>query len=213
MHNKNSTIMRKSYTLFATGIAFTAIFFTGCSENKPDEPAVATTAAEKPNFGGYESQVKWGEHLVTIGGCNDCHTPKKMTPMGPVDDSTLLLSGHPEKLSAPDVDRKQMESKGLVVTATFTAWVGPWGISYSANLTPDETGTGNWTEDQFLYAIKNNVSKGLAGSRPLMPPMSMMPVKHMTDEELKAVFAYLKTIKPVKNKSVQPTPPVLARKQ
>ncbi len=206
--------MSKSYSPFFTGLAFTAIFFTGCSENKPTEPAVeSTTAAEKPNFGGYETQVKWGEHLVTIGGCNDCHTPKKMTPMGPVDDSTLLLSGHPEKLPAPDVDRKQMESKGLVVTADFTSWVGPWGISYSANLTPDETGTGNWKEEQFLYAIKNSINKGIAGSRPLMPPMSMMPVKHMTDDELKAIFAYLRTIKPIKNNSVQPTPPALARKQ
>jgi mono/diheme cytochrome c family protein len=205
--------MSKSYSLFLIGIVFTSIFFVGCSDNNPAEPTVASAIAEKPNFGGYESQIQWGEHLVTIGGCNDCHTPKKMTSMGPIDDSTLLLSGHPEKLPAADVDRKQMESKGLVVTATFTAWVGPWGISYAANLTPDETGIGNWKEDQFLYAIKNNVSKGIAGSRPLMPPMSMMPVKHMTDEELKAVFAYLKTIKPVKNNSVQPTPPVLARKQ
>lgn len=206
--------MSKSYSPFVTGLAFTAIFFTGCSEEKPAGPAVeSTTAAEKRNFGGYETQSQWGEHLVTIGGCNDCHTPKKMTSMGPVDDSTLLLSGHPEKLPAPDVDRKQMESKGLVVTADFTAWIGPWGISYSANLTPDETGTGNWKEDQFLYAIKNSVSKGVAGSRPLLPPMSMMPVKHMTDEELKAIFAYLKTVKPIKNNSVQPTPPVLARKQ
>jgi len=206
--------MSKSCFPLITGLAFTAIFFTGCSEKKPTEPAVAsTTTTEKPNFGGYETQVQWGEHLVTIGGCNDCHTPKKMTPMGPVDDSTLRLSGHPEKLPAPDVDRKKMESKGLVVTADFTSWVGPWGISYSANLTPDETGTGNWSEDQFLYAIKNSVSKGLAGSRPLMPPMSMMPVKLMSDEELKAIFSYLRTVKPIKNNSVQPTPPVIARKQ
>ena len=204
--------MNKSYSSFVTGLTFTAIFLTGCSENKSGEPVVASTTAEKPNFGGYETQVQWGEHLVTIGGCNDCHTPKKMTPMGPVDDSTLLLSGHPEKLPGPDVDRKQMESKGLIVTADFTAWIGPWGISYSANLTPDETGTGNWKEEQFLYAIKNSVSKGLAGSRPLMPPMSLMPVKHMSDDELKAIFAYLRTVKPIKNNSVQPTPPELARK-
>ena len=206
--------MSKSYSPFVTGLAFTAIFFTGCSDNKPAEPeVVSTTVAEKPNFGGYETQVKWGEHLVAIGGCTDCHTPKKMTPMGPVDDSTLILSGHPEKLPAPDVDRKAMESKGLVVTLDFTSWIGPWGISYSANLTPDETGTGNWTENQFLYALRNMVSKGLPGARPLMPPMSMMPVKNMSDEELKAIFAYLKTIKPITNNSVQPTPPVLARKQ
>jgi mono/diheme cytochrome c family protein len=205
--------MSKYYSPFVTGFAFAAILVTGCSENKSAEPiASSTTATEKPNFGGYETQVKWGEHIVKIAGCNDCHTPKKMTPMGPEDDTALFLSGHPEKSPAPEVDRKQMESKGLVVTADFTAWVGPWGISYSANLTPDETGTGNWKEEQFIYAIRNSVSKGIAGSRPLMPPMSMMPVKLMTDEELKAIFAYLKTIKPIKNSSVQPTPPVLARK-
>lgn len=205
--------MRKSYLSFITALAFTVIFFAKCADNKQAEPTIeSTAAAEKANFGGYETQVKWGEHLVTIGGCNDCHTPKKMTAMGPADDSTLLLSGHPEKLPAPDVDRKQMESKGLVVTSDFTAWIGPWGISYSANLTPDETGTGKWTENQFLYAVRNSISKGLPGSRPLMPPMSMMPVKHMTDDELKAIFAYLRTVKPIKNNSVQPTPPVLPMK-
>lgn len=206
--------MSKSYSPFLTILAFIAIFFIACSDNKQAEPVTAsTTVAEKRNFGGYETQVKWGEHLVVIGGCNDCHTPKKMTPMGPVDDTALMLSGHPEKLPAPDVDRKAMESKGLVVTSDFTSWVGPWGISYSANLTPDETGTGHWTESQFLYALRNMVSKGLPGARPLMPPMSMMPVKNMSDEELKAVFAYLRTITPIKNNSVQPTPPVLTRKQ
>lgn len=206
--------MSKLHLPIITGLAFTAIFFTACSDNKQTEPAVAsTTSAEKPDFGGYESQAKWGEHLVAIGGCNDCHTPKKMTAMGPVDDSTLMLSGHSEKLPAPEVDRKAMESKGLVVTSDFTSWVGPWGISYSANLTPDETGTGNWTEQQFVYALRNMVSKGVPGARPLLPPMSMMPVKNMTDDELKAVFAYLRTIKPIKNNSVQPTPPVLAGKQ
>jgi len=206
--------MLKFYSLLSTGLVFVAICFTHCSDNKQPEPATASNEmVEKPNFGGYESQVKWGEHLVTIAGCNDCHTPKKMTPMGPVDDSTLMLSGHPEKLQAPEVDRKAMESKGLVVTSDFTAWIGPWGITYSANLTPDDSGTGNWTEDQFVYALRNSISKGLAGGRPLMPPMNMMPVKHMSDDELKAIFAYLRTVKPIKNNSVQPTPPALAGKQ
>jgi mono/diheme cytochrome c family protein len=206
--------MSKSYLPFVTGLAFIAICFTGCSDNKQTEPTATTTAAaEKPNFGGYETQVKWGEHLVAIGGCNDCHTPKKMTPMGPVDDSTLMLSGHPQAMPAPEVDRKATESRGLVVTSDFTSWIGPWGISYSANLTPDETGTGNWKEEQFVYALRNMVNKGVPGARPLMPPMSMMPVKNMTDDELKAIFAYLRTIKPIKNVSVQPTPPVIPRKQ
>lgn len=207
--------MKKLSLFFNAGLALTLFSFYGCSENKPADPAsekAAVASVEKPNFGGYETQAQWGEHLVTIGGCHDCHTPKKMTPMGPVDDSTLLLSGHPQGMPAPDVDRKQLESKGFILTATFTSWVGPWGITYSANLTPDETGTGNWTEDQFVYALKNMISKGLPGGRPLMPPMALMPVKHMTDGELRAIYAYLRTVKPVKNISVQPTPPALARK-
>src|SRR3954470_19870170 len=119
--------MSKSKSFLFTGLVYAAIFSTGCSNNKSDEHATtSSTETAKPNFGGYESQVKWGEHLVTIAGCNDCHTPKKMTPMGPADDSTLMLSGHLEKLPAPEVDRKSMESKGLVVTADFTAWSGPW---------------------------------------------------------------------------------------
>ncbi|HEX5669837.1 MAG TPA: diheme cytochrome c-553 [Chitinophagaceae bacterium] len=207
--------MKKYVMLLNAGLALTLFSFYGCSENKTDESEADTTAVaamDKPNFGGYETKEQWGEHLVTIGGCHDCHTPKKMTPMGPVDDSSLLLSGHPEAMPAPDVDRKKLETQGFILTATFTSWVGPWGISYSANLTPDPTGTGNWTEDQFVYALRNMISKGLPGGRPLMPPMAMMPVKHMTDGELRAIYAYLRTVKPVKNSSVQPTAPALARK-
>lgn len=206
--------MRKSYLSLIMGLLFIVISFIKCADNNQSQPAGESAAeAEKNKFGGYETKEKWGEHLVTIAGCNDCHTPKIMTPQGPVDDSSLLLSGHPAGLPAPEVDRKQTESKGLVVTSDFTAWIGPWGISYSANLTPHETGTGNWTEKQFLYAIKNSISKGIPGSRSLMPPMSMMPVKHMTDDELKAIYAYLRTVKPVENNSVQPTPPALAAKK
>jgi mono/diheme cytochrome c family protein len=204
--------MRTTGLLFPSLIAMAAFCIMACSENKPTSETATPQAVEKPDYGGFESQVEWGDHLVAIGGCNDCHTPKVMTPQGPVDDTTRMLSGHPASMPAPDIDRKQMESKGLIVTQTFTAWIGPWGISYSANLTPDPTGLGAWTEDQFVYAIKNSISKGLPGSRPLMPPMSLMPVKLMSTEELKAVFAYLKTIKPINNPSVQPTPPALVAK-
>jgi hypothetical protein len=54
----------------------------------------------------------------------------------------------------PNVNRKELESKGLFASNTLTAWVGPWGISYSANLTSDSTGIGMWKEEQFLYAIR-----------------------------------------------------------
>ncbi|HMS64612.1 MAG TPA: cytochrome c [Ignavibacteria bacterium] len=170
--------------------------FSNCSENK------------KQNFGGYESQVKWGEHLVTVGGCNDCHTPKKMTPQGPIPDNSIMLSGHPAGMPAPDVDRKEIESKGLIVTQTLTAWVGPWGVSYAANLTPDATGIGNWQESNFLIALRQGKYKGIPAARPLMPPMPWEMYKEMTDDEIKAVFAYLKSLKPVNNLVPDYQPPV-----
>ncbi|MBK7255844.1 MAG: c-type cytochrome [Ignavibacteria bacterium] len=151
-----------------------------------------------------------GEHLVTIGGCNDCHTPKKMTPQGPVPDESLMLSGHPEKMPAPDVDRKEMESKGLIVTQDLTAWVGPWGISYAANITPDATGIGSWQESNFITALREGKFKGMTSARNLLPPMPWQLFKEMSDDEIKAIFAYLKSIKPVKNIVPQPEPPVSA---
>ena len=127
--------------------------------------------------------------------------------MGPEDDSSLLLSGHPAKMPPPNVNRKEMESKGLFVTNTLTSWVGPWGISYTANLTSDSTGIGMWKEEQFLYAIRNGKLKGLPGNRMILPPMPWQALRHMEDGELKAIFAYLKSTKPIVNVVPPPLPP------
>ena len=100
----------------------------------------------------------------------------------------------------PEVDRKAMESKGLVVTNDLTSWVGPWGISYAANITSDSTGIGNWSEAQFIVCLREGKWKGIAGNRDLLPPMpSQSSFKFMTDDELKAIFAYLKSTKPINN--------------
>lgn len=165
---------------------------------------------KKSDFGGFESQVKWGEHLVTIGGCNDCHTPKKMTPQGPVPDESLLLSGHSAQMPKIEIDRKEIESKGLAVTQDLTEWIGPWGVSYSANLTPDETGIGNWQESNFITAVREGKYKGMKNARTLLPPMPWEMFKSMSDDEIKAIFAYLKSIKPVKNLVPAVLPPVSA---
>ncbi len=193
-----------------------AIFiFSKCSENKTNEEENKkdSTVAKNTAYGGYENQVKYGEHIVAISGCNDCHTPKKMGLAGPEIDFSLALSGHPEKLPIPDMDRKQVESKGLAVTNDLTVWLGPWGVSYAANLTPDSTGIGNWKEDQFLLCIREGKSKGIAGSRMLLPPMPWRELKAMTDDELKAIFAYLKSIKPIHNIVPAAQMPMLAEKK
>ena len=206
--------MRKM-NVFLLLACITAFTIASCTETS--QPATESKSADSSagKFGGFDSQVKWGEHLVTIGGCNDCHTPKKMGPNGPENDMSLMLSGHPNKQPAPPFDAKEAATKGLIVTQTFTAWIGPWGITYSANLTPDSTGLAVWSEAQFLKAIKEKKWMGLDNTRPLMPPMSEMPVTLMTEDELKAIFAYLKTVPPVHNvipeAMLNPPPPPAAK--
>ena len=201
--------------IFSTSFLFVCILsvllFSRCDQKSAENQAVQSESP-KPDFAGFESQVKWGEHLVTIGGCNDCHTPKKMTPMGPVDDTSLMLSGHPANMPPPDVDRRAMESKGYAVTQTLTSWVGPWGISYAANLTSDSSGIGDWDEARFILCLREGKWEGLAGSRPLLPPMPWASIRLMTDDELKAVFAYLKATKPIKNMVPVAAAPVSAPK-
>ncbi|HET9156891.1 MAG TPA: c-type cytochrome [Myxococcaceae bacterium] len=158
--------------------------------------APATTAS---------SQVKRGEYLVSFGGCHDCHTPKKMGPKGPELDTERLLSGHPEQLAATQAPA--LPGPWVVATVgTLTAWSGPWGISYTANLTPDrETGLGAWTEQNFVDAMRTG--RHLGRGRPILPPMPWEMVGKLTDQDLRAVFAYLKTIPAVKNRVPQPIPP------
>ncbi|HTB31907.1 MAG TPA: diheme cytochrome c-553, partial [Bacteroidia bacterium] len=77
-----------------------------------------------------------GKYLVTVGGCNDCHSPKIMTQMGPVVDSSKMLSGSPADMKLAPIDTNQIApGKWYLGAADLTTWVGPWGISYSANLT------------------------------------------------------------------------------
>ena len=189
------------------------LLFTQCQQ-KPDAKDPLQNKLAAADYGGFESQAKWGEHIVTISGCHDCHSPKKMTTHGPDIDSTLLLSGHPALQPPPDVNRKELETKGLVLAAgDLTSWVGPWGISFTANLTSDVTGIGNWSEEQFMYALREGKFKGLAGSRSLLPPMPWPMYKHMTDDEMKAVFAYLKSTKPINNVVPAPVPPASAQQK
>ncbi len=193
----------KRITIVAAMFTAAILLLTQCTdEKKTDTDDVKPTV----QYAGYESQVKWGEHLVTVGACGDCHTPKKMTDHGPVEDSALLLSGHPAQLPIPAVDRVEMEAKNVAVTQTLTSWIGPWGVSFSANLTPDSTGIGAWKEEQFIYALRNGVTKGIAGSRPILEPMPWRSFKFYSDDELKAIFSYLKTVKAIKNIVPAPMP-------
>jgi len=201
--------MKTKITILTMALCLLILF--QCAEKKSDDTAKEEFPTQvSAAYGGFESQIKWGQHLVTIAGCNDCHTPKKMSDHGPVLDSALLLSGHPAQFPPMEINRKELETKVIVSNMLLTEWAGPWGVSYTANLTPDDTGIGSWTEEQFFKAIREGKLKGLDGSRPLLPPMPWEMIMHMTDGELSAIFAFLKSIKPVSNIVPAPLPPANA---
>jgi hypothetical protein len=90
----------------------------------------------------------------------------------------------------------------------LTAWAGPWGVSFGINLTPDtETGIAEWTEQAFIQAIRTGEHQGQPNAREILPPMPWQALKEMTDEDLKAIWAYLRSIPPVKNQVPFPVPP------
>ena len=147
-----------------------------------------------------------GKYLVTIMGCNDCHTPWKPTSRGSEPDMTRMLSGHPESV---DVTPPPVLAKGPWVwaaTGTNTAFSGPWGVSFAANLTPDpDTGVGNWTADTFIAALRTGRHEGQG--RPILPPMPYPMIRQATDDDLRAIFAYLKSIPAIRNRVPQPLEP------
>jgi mono/diheme cytochrome c family protein len=162
----------------------------------------AATAAPKPTKR-LTPQQERGRHLVMTSACNDCHTPKKMGPMGPEPDMSRLLEGYvgDGKLAVPKLPA------GWVVATNFdmTAWAGPWGISFTHNLTPDEdTGIGSWSEETFVKAIRTGRHMGV--SRPILPPMPWQVYRAMPDSDLKAIYAFLRTIKPIHNAVPDPIP-------
>jgi hypothetical protein len=149
--------------------------------------------------------VARGKYLVSTSGCHDCHTPFKLGPNGPEPDMSLALSGHPQDLVMPPAPAPQAP---WVMTAagTNTAWAGPWGVSFTANLTPDnETGTGKWSARNFRDTIRTG--RHFGRGRPILPPMPIPMYKHFTDADLEAIFTYLQSIPAIRNKVPDPLPP------
>jgi hypothetical protein len=195
--------MKKWIVPSISGLAAIALL-VNCKNLSSENTENAPTAEY---YGGLSDQESWGRHLVTVSACHDCHSPKKMTAQGMELDSSLLLAGHIAGSPEPEFNKKEFQQKGLTVASDFTTWVGPWGTTYTANLTSDETGIGNWTEEQFMVALRKGKYKGLEGSRDLLPPMPWQMYQNFTDGEIKAIFAYLKSTQPVKNIVPAPLPP------
>lgn len=156
------------------------------------------------------AQIERGRYLVTIMGCNDCHTPLKMGAHGPEPDMARMLSGHPESLAITEPPSPSQGPWMAQVGSTMTAWAGPWGVSFTANLTPDdETGLGLWTPEAFIATIRSG--RHQVQGRPILPPMPWQMIRNATDDDLLAIFAYLQSIPAVKNHVPQPIDPAQAR--
>jgi mono/diheme cytochrome c family protein len=185
-------------TFVAGMIILAATLAVSCSDKQ-----FSAAASAGPNG---SARVERGKYIVAVMGCNDCHTPLKMGPKGPEPDMARFLTGHPEQIGPLPVAKSQGPWLWMGA-ATNTAFSGPWGVSYAANLTPDQnTGLGIWTEEMFVQAIRTGRHMGT--SREILPPMPWPAFRNATDEDLKSVYAYLRTLKPVVNHvpDVQPPP-------
>lgn len=179
--------------LAVVSLGFAALAAIGCHashESSPGdtvEPVVSQVSVER------------GEYLVQITGCHDCHTPFVVGPSGPEPDMSRMLSGHPQDLAMPQPPELPEGPWVWIGAGTNTAFAGPWGISYAINLTPHQnTGIGIWTEEMFVDSIRKGRHMGHA--RPVLPPMPWPAYRHMTNEDLESIFAYLKSIPEIENR-------------
>jgi mono/diheme cytochrome c family protein len=136
-------------------------------------------ATSQPSTKAKPQQIARGKYLVTLGGCNDCHTPGYF--FGKPD--------HGRHLGGSEVG---FEILGL-------------GVFHGPNLTPDpETGLGNWTDKQIVDALKQGVRPD---GRVLAPIMPWRALANLSPQDAQAIVAYLRSIPAVKNKVPGPFGP------
>jgi len=194
--------MKKMYYVLLAAVLLTS----ACNEKTP---TIADNAAQ-PKQSAKEDTIERGKYLVSVIGCGDCHTPKKMTDKGPVPDMDRFLSGFDASRPLGKFDNKVAQAgQWVLFNGELTAAAGPWGVSFAANLTPDPTGLGDWSFENFKKAIREGKYKGMDNSRPLLPPMPWQNFAKLSDGDINAIFMYLKTIKPISNRVPQALPPVM----
>lgn len=182
-----------------SAITISAITLTGLI-------AVAAVPSADEAAPAANAKVARGKYLVSIMGCNDCHTPLKMGANGPEFDMSRELTGHPQDLKMPPAPVLPPGPWLWTAAATNTAFNGPWGTSFTMNLTPDkETGLGDWTEEQFIATMRTGKHQGKG--RAILPPMPYFSLGKMTDQDISSLFAYLRSLPPTRNRIPQPIDP------
>lgn len=189
--------MRTRYAIIPAVMAAALLSMAANTGEQPSKPAAKNKPAAKT------AMVERGRYLVTVAGCNDCHTPMRVTPLGPLADFDRSLSGHPQDASDPE---GKLGETDIALTGTdLTVWRQPFGVVYARNLTPHKTGLGEWTEAQFIKTIRRGRHQG--DGRALLPPMPWYNYASMSNDDLKAVWAYLRSIKPIDNTVPDPKVP------
>lgn len=139
-------------------------------------PEPVTEPVPRPNP---SDRVGWGKYLVTIAGCEDCHTPQ---------------DAHGQEITGMNF------AGGSILEE-------PGDKAAAANITPDATGISYYDETLFLKAMH----AGNVGARKLSPLMPFGFYRNMTDDDLKAIFAYLRTVKPVHHRVDNSLPPTYCK--
>jgi cytochrome c553 len=137
------------------------------------------------------ASVDRGKYLVSITGCHDCHSPKSQ---GMAPDPARLLSGRPATTKMPSKADGEIHA-----SLDFTAFYGPWGPTVASNLTPDPA-TGlpgrGYNEKTFIQAMRT-------GKKPngnaMQPPMPVEVYQNLSDDDLRSIWMFLQTLKPIRN--------------
>jgi cytochrome c553 len=196
--------MRLTNIFWTTAIIVAAVILTA---------VLSTASLRASDTGGVDGQgvaaaksqqIARGKYLVDIMGCHDCHTPMKLGPNGPEPDMARALSGHPENVPVPPATVPA--GYLAMIGASFTSFTGPWGTSFTRNLTSDkETGLGDWTVDEFIATMKTGRERGKG--RPVLPPMPVQNLRALSDADIRSLFAYLQSLPAIKNRVPQPIEP------
>lgn len=152
-------------------------------------PSAAGFAAEGavPEDWEQKSYVERGKYIVDhLGNCGGCHTPIQQNGAA---DLQLYLSGAPAKFAGAKNGPPQLVGFPRPKASRV----------YASNLTPDpETGLGKWSEKDFIQAFKKAIGPG--GVKYLESPMDWDQYSNMKIEDIQAIYRYLRTVKPIKNK-------------
>jgi mono/diheme cytochrome c family protein len=186
----------RSLALVAAAVVYAG--FAACAARSADDPPPATTTTGQPMVKGGTAgpgaaagadPVARGKFLAEVLGCIECHTPRGADGK---PDARYFMAGHRADDPYPTwSDSLWDREMGMIVSTTGTAYAGPWGITFARNLTPDPTtGIGGWNEEAFVYILREGTLK---------PPMPNLLYGNLSDDDLKSIFAWLRSLPPVKN--------------